>query len=256
MPRKPLSPQARAVVAAQLSRPNVLRGAGAIGAAAALAACGTGDDSTSPSEDRPSAAADKSETDKKVRWANWTLYLDYDDEAQVYPTLEAFQSETGIEAEYAEDIEDNDSYYGKIQAQLKQGQDIGKDIVVFTDWMAARMIRQGYAQQFDAAAIPNKGNILANLADVDFDPGRENSLTWQSGFAGIAWNKEKVPGGLRSVSDLWDADLRGRVAVLTERRDTTGLTMLDAGAAISAAACAWSRRAISPSQPSRVLLSW
>jgi len=234
MPRKPLSPQARAVVAAQLSRRNVLRGAGAIGAAAALAACGTGDDSTSASEDRPSAAADKSETDKKVRWANWTLYLDYDDEAQVYPTLEAFQSETGIEAEYAEDIEDNDSYYGKIQAQLKQGQDIGKDIVVFTDWMAARMIRQGYAQQFDAATIPNKGNILANLADVDFDPGREYSLTWQSGFAGIAWNKEKVPGGLRSVSDLWDADLRGRVEVLTEMRDTIGLIMLDAGVDISA----------------------
>ena len=102
--------------------------------------------------------------------------MDYDDEARELPDPGGFQAETGIEVKYTEDINDNDEYYGKIQAQLSDGQDIGQDIVVFTDWMAARMIRQGYAQKLDAANIPNKGNILANLADVDFDPGREYSL--------------------------------------------------------------------------------
>ena len=76
-------------------------------------------------------------------WANWTAYLDYDDKTKKYPTLEAFQKKTGIKATYAEDIDDNDSYYGKIQGQLRTGQDIGKDIIVFTDWMAARVIRAG-----------------------------------------------------------------------------------------------------------------
>ena len=87
---------------------------------------------------KPSPAADRSATEKVVNWANWTLYLDYDDKTKKYPTLEAFQKQTGIKATYAEDIDDNDTYYGKIRGQLQNGQDIGKDVIVFTDWMAAR----------------------------------------------------------------------------------------------------------------------
>ena len=161
-----------------------------------------------------------------MNWANWTAYLDYDDKTKTYPTLEEFQQQTGIKATYAEDIEDNDSYYGKIQGQLKNGQDIGKDIVVFTDYMAARVIRQGYAQKLDKDVIPNAANILDDLRDVDFDPGRNYSLTWQSGYAGLAWNKAEFDKlGLpapTNVSDLWNPKLKGRVEVLSEFRDTVG----------------------------------
>lgn len=164
-----------------------------------------------------------------VNWANWTLYLDYDEETGGYPTLEAFTEATGIQANYSEDIDGNDTYYGKIQGQLANGQDIGQDVIVFTDWMADRCIRMGYAQELDAANIPNKANILASLADPDFDPGRKFSLTWQSGFAGIAWNKAAFPEGLRTVSDLWRPELKGRVEVLDEMRDTVGLIMMEQG---------------------------
>ena len=234
--RPPLSPEAAAIVRG-LSRRSVLAGAGALGVAG-LAACGTsgtpGTSSTSGAgEAKPKAAVDTSATDKKVDWANWTLYLDYDDETKKYPTLEAFQKESGITATYAEDIEDNDSYYGKISGQLKNGQDIGKDIIVLTDWMAARVIRQGYVQKLDAAAIPNKKNIEKAYASPDYDPGRDYSLTWQGGFAGLAWNKDKVPGGLKSVADLWKPELKGRVEVLTEMRDTIGLILGSQGVDIA-----------------------
>jgi spermidine/putrescine transport system substrate-binding protein len=184
---------------------------------------------------RPKAVTDRSDTDKRVDWANWTLYLDYDDKTKKYPTLEAFQKQTGIRATYSEDIEDNDSYYGKVSGQLKNGQDIGKDIVVFTDWMASRVIRQGYVQKLDAAQLPNKKNLAAAYAHPDYDRGRDYSMTWQGGFAGLAWNKQKVPGGLKQVSDLWRPELKGRVEVLTEMRDTIGLIMGEQGVDISRA---------------------
>jgi len=213
--------------------------AGALGVGA-LAACGTagtsgtgGGTGGASGAAKPTAAAETSDTDKKVNWANWTLYLDYDEKTKTYPTLEAFQKQTGITATYAEDIEDNDSYYGKISGQLKNGQDIGKDIIVFTDWMAARVIRQGYVQKLDAAQIPNKKNIAKAYASPDYDPGRDYSMTWQGGFAGLAWNKEKVPGGLKSVADLWKPELKGRVEVLSEMRDTIGLIMGAQGVDIS-----------------------
>jgi spermidine/putrescine transport system substrate-binding protein len=233
--RPPLSPQARAIVRAQLTRRSMLAGVGLGAGALGLAACGTGGTSTTGSggEAKPKPAADKSDTEKVVNWANWTLYLDYDDKTKKYPTLEAFQKQSGLKATYAEDIEDNDSYYGKVSGQLKNGQDIGKDIIVLTDWMAGRVIRQGYAQRLDPAQIPNRKNIGTSFAEVDFDPGRNFSLTWQSGFGGLAWNKAKVPAGLKSVDDLWKPELKGRVEVLTEMRDTMGLIMMSQGVDIS-----------------------
>ncbi|GAA3700684.1 spermidine/putrescine ABC transporter substrate-binding protein [Arthrobacter ginkgonis] len=218
---------------AQMTRRTLLRGAGGLGLAGLLAACGTGGTGTGGQSAAPSAAADLSGTDKAVNWANWTLYLDYDDKTRTYPTLVEFEKQTGIRANYAEDIDGNDSYYGKIQAQLSAGQDIGQDIITLTDPMAGRIIRQGYTQELNHANIPNIANLLPSLQDVGFDPGRKNSLTWQSGYAGIAWNKEAVPGGLRSVDDLWKPELKGRVEVLDEWRDTIGLIMMQNGIDIS-----------------------
>ena len=216
-----------------VSRRSVLAGAaGFAGVGALLAACGTGGTPGATSSSG-TPGKDVSAMDKNVYWANWTLYVDYDDAAQNYPSLDAFQEATGITAHYAEDIDDNDTYFGKVQGQLANGQDIGQDIVTLTDWMAGRMIRLGYTQELDAAKIPNAVNLRESLANVDFDPGRTHSLTWQSGFGGVAWSKEKIPAGMRSVSDLWNPEYKGRIEVLSEMRDTIGLIMLEQGVDIS-----------------------
>ena len=225
-------PMFREIVRAQLSRRSVLRGAGGVGVAAALAACGTGD--TTGTTDKPAATVkDKSATEKIVRWANWPAYLDYDEKTKKYPTLEKFQQQTGIKATYAEDIDGNDTYYGKIQGQLKNGDDIGKDVITMTDWMAGRLIRQNYVQKLDKANIPNAKNLNPKLQDVDFDPGRAHSLTWQSGYAGIGYRKDKVGRELKTLDDLWAPDLKGKIVVLSEMRDTVGLIMLSQGVDIS-----------------------
>ena len=216
-----------------VSRRSVLAGAaGFAGVGALLAACGTGGTPGAASSSG-TPGKDVSAMDKNVYWANWTLYVDYDAATQSYPSLDAFQEATGITAHYAEDIDDNDTYFGKVQGQLANGQDIGQDIVTLTDWMAGRMIRLGYTQELDAAKIPNAVNLRESLANVDFDPGRTHSLTWQSGFGGVAWSKEKIPAGMRSVSDLWNPEYKGRIEVLSEMRDTIGLIMLEQGVDIS-----------------------
>ena len=231
MSRRPPAqdPALQRLISARMSRRGMLAGAGGLGLAAFLAACGTGGTGTGGGTSSAGPAEDVSDSEKTLNWANWTLYLDYDDSAGTYPSLEAFSAETGIDVNYSEDVDGNDTYFGKVQGQLSSGQDIGQDIVTLTDWMAARMIRLGYTQELDSTNIPNASNLLASLKQVDFDPGRKHSLTWQSGFAGIAWNKEAIPGGLRSVSDLWRPELKGRVEVLDEMRDTMALLMLENG---------------------------
>lgn len=243
-----VSPEAQAVIAAmQASRPSrraVLGGAGALGLTGALSACGTSSGEADPLDSTgggPSPAADVSAKDKTVRWSNWTLYLDYDEATKKYPTLEKFQSESGLTATYAEDIDDNESYYGKVQAQLRQGQDVGADVITLTDFMAARLIKSGWVQKLDQSKIPNGKNILENLKgeqNVPWDAGRDFSYTWQSGYAGLGWNVEqlkKLTGKteLKTIDELWDPKLKGRIEVLSEMRDTVGLIMLAQGVDIT-----------------------
>ncbi len=210
-----LSPEARSIIGAMVSRRAVLAGAGGLGAAGLLAACGGGSDSA--------------DSANSVRWGNWPLYLDFDEETKKYPTLEKFTEATGIKAEYFEDYNDNDEFFGKVQAQLKLGEDIGYDVVTPTDWMAARWIRLGYTQKFDAANIPNKSNILDSLASPSFDPNREQSLTWQGIMAGFGWNTEKNPKGIRTIDDLFAPQNKGKIVVLSEMRDTIGIILRSQG---------------------------
>ena len=209
-----LSPEARSIIGAMVSRRAVLAGAGGLGAAGLLAACG---------------GSDSADSANSLRWGNWPLYLDYDEETKKYPTLEKFIEQTGIAATYFEDYNDNDEFFGKVQAQLKLGEDIGYDLVTPTDWMAARWIRLGYTQKFDAANIPNKSNILDSLASPSFDANREQTLTWQGIMAGFGWNVEKNPKGIRTIDELFAPQNKGKIVVLSEMRDTIGIILLSQG---------------------------
>jgi spermidine/putrescine transport system substrate-binding protein len=184
-----------------------------------LAACG------SSSCDVYAAPADAA----VVRWGNWPLYLDYDEECNYYPTLDKFARANTLNAQYFEDYNDNDEFYGKVQAQLVLGEDIGYDVVTPTDWMAARWIRLGFTQKFDAANIPNKSNILDSLAAPSYDPNRESSLTWQGIMAGFGWNTEKNPNGIRTLEELFAPQNKGKIVVLSEMRDTIGIILLAQG---------------------------
>lgn len=232
MPRSlPEDPLIRRLVqqarASQLSRRSVLAGGVGGAAALALAACTPG------SSGAPSPATDQSDTDKTLNWANWPGYMDEDDEGN-YPTLVAFTEQTGIEVDYLVEINDNNEYYAKVRDQLALGQDIGADLITLTDWMAGRLISLGYTQELNDANIPNKANLVPDLLNVGFDPGRTHSLPWQGGFAGLCWNKELLPNGLRTLDDLWDPELAGKIVVLSEMRDTMGLILLSQGVDISA----------------------
>ena len=215
-----LSPEAKSIINSKLTRRTLFAGVGGLSAATLLASCGA----DASKEVAGGIAEDVGGT---VRWANWSAYLDAKrvNGSRTYPTLEAFISSSGIDVDYLVDVNDNDEFYGKVQGQLKLGKDIGYDIVTLTDWMTDRWIRLGYTQTLDEANMPNKGNILPSLSNVGFDPGRKQSLTWQSGFAGFGWNKELVPGGINSVEQLFDKKNKGRIEVLSEMRDTMGIIL-------------------------------
>lgn len=218
---------------AVLGRRSLLRaGAGGVfaaGALGALSACGI---PAAGKTQGGTATEDHSAQEKSVNFSNWPEYIDVDDSGKHHPTLEAFTRRTGIQVKYTEDINDNNEFFGKIKPQLAAGQDTGRDIIVLTDWLAARVIRLGWVQKLDPANLPHAFARLAEqFRSPEWDPGHAYSYPWQGVSTVIAYNKKALDGiEVRSVSDLLDnARLKGRVGLLSEMRDTMGMTLLDMG---------------------------
>lgn len=164
--------------------------------------------------------------------SNWPLYIDIDEKTKRRPTLELFQKRYGVKVKYIEDINDNATFFGKIQGPLSRGQSTGRDIVVLTDvsGFPALMIQRGWVEKLVKKAIPNIKNLQPALRHPSFDPKREYSLPWQSGMTGIGYNPRLTGRPVTSLRQLLeDRRLEGKVTLLTEMPDTVGLVMLDNG---------------------------
>ncbi len=212
----------------ELTRRGFLRGAAVAGLAAGapslLSACGVPAATQTP-ESCPST--DLSSSQKVLDISNWPLYIDEakvtrnGQKVTVYPTLEKFQRQTGISVDYVTDVNDNASFFGIVRNQLATCAPTGRDIMVLTDYMAARVKNLGWLQKLDKQKIPNVvSNLEPNLRHPTWDRNREFSVPWQSGLTGIAYN-EKLVKPVRSFDELLTrSDLKGKVTLLSEMNDT------------------------------------
>ncbi|MEA2605838.1 MAG: spermidine/putrescine transport system substrate-binding protein [Chloroflexota bacterium] len=250
--RNPINPD--------LTRRRFLQGTAFAGVAAFLAACTgqTGTESQAPASvniptpppvsPTPSAAVAASPTPLPsptgpLKFANWPAYIDltgkaYDTgeyTAGSSPTIEQFKKKYGVLVDYEEKIEDNKTFYATIQPQFQAGSPTGWDLIVITDWLAAKVISKGWAEKIDQGNVPNAtANLVDALKNQVWDPGNDYHYPWQSGMTGIGFNTKVLKAANipepKSLKDLWAIDSK-KVSFLTESRDTFGLGLLKLGKA-------------------------
>jgi spermidine/putrescine transport system substrate-binding protein len=245
-----------------ISRRRFLKGTALAGVGAFLAACsssgatsapGSAAASVNPSNaaiptlppatPAPSVAATPKVLTGPLHWAQWPAYIDLTGKAATNlkyapgssPTLEQFKAKYKVDVDYEEKIQGNEDFYATIQPELVAGAPTGWDLIVITDWLAAKVITKGWAEQIDQSNVPN---CVANLRDPlkgqVWDPKNDYHYPWQSGMTGIGYNvgslaKAKIAAP-KSLADLWAIDPK-RVSFLTESRDTFGLGLLKLGKA-------------------------
>ena len=230
---------------AELSRRHFLAGSAMAGFAAFLTACGTPGNTgapstgaaTTPPASTGAGATTVPATDLPaptgggtLNFANWIGYIDISDDESTYPTLEKFTAETGIEVNYQEDVDDNETFFtSQLQAPLDANQSTGWDIVVLTDWMIARLARLGWLEAINTAGTPNfPANLLDQYKGRSFDPDTNLAAPWQSGMTGIGHDANET-GPLDSVEVFFADTYKGRMTYLSEMRDTVGLAAIKAG---------------------------
>ena len=236
--RGPLAAMRRSLTngRAAMTRRSLLRasraGALAAGGLGALSACGI-----PPAERRTATAASPPTTTRpRRRWSTSptgpsTSTSTTDEKHR--PTLDAFTKRTGIKVKYTEDINDNVEFFGKIKPQLAAGQDTGRDLMVLTDWLAARMIRLGWVQKLDPANLPHAyANLIGAVPQPRLGPGPRLLLPVGRASRPSSPTTRRPPAARRSPrspSCSTTPTLKGRVALLSEMRDTIGMTLLDMG---------------------------
>jgi spermidine/putrescine transport system substrate-binding protein len=214
-----------------LSRRSFLRSSGlaamTLGSSGLLAACGT---EGAQVESGSCKSTDLSDQEKQIVFSNWIGYVDPEKRSDT-STLEKFQEETGITVEYQNgDVNDNETFFAKVAPQLQECRPTGRDVFVVTDYMAARMIELGWIQKLDHSNMPNvDANLIDFLKSPDWDPEREYSVPWQSGMTGICYNAELTDPVTSFEELLTRPDLKGKVELLTEMRDTMLFLLLMEG---------------------------
>jgi spermidine/putrescine transport system substrate-binding protein len=187
-----------------------------------LAACGGGGGGGNGGE---ATTAEAGPVKGELTISNWPGYIDPGDKG----TVAEFEEKTGVKVNYIEDINSNDSFFGKLQPQLEQGQSGGRSIFVVADYMAQQMHDLGYLEEFERDDLPTVfKNLEPSLQSPAFDPERKFSVPWQGGMTGIWVDTSKAPE-IKSINDLFDPKYKGKVTMLEELRETPALVMLAEG---------------------------
>ena len=157
-------------------------------------------------------------------FSNWPLYIDK-------KVLKTFDKRYGGHVKYVEDINDNDEFYGKVRQQLQANQSIGRDIVVLTDPMASKWVRNRYVQPLDKKNMPERRPQPRRQPASRSRTTRSAStrVPWQSGAVGLGYNPKKTGRELNSINDLFDPAFKGRVTMLSEPYDSASSTLLGMG---------------------------
>jgi spermidine/putrescine transport system substrate-binding protein len=169
----------------------------------------------------------------RMSFANWPYYIDLG-AGNRRPSLELFTRETGIHVQYFHPIQENAAFLESIQPYLEAGLPTFYDLIVMTNGPEVnRLIASGWLTPLDQSLLPNFHRYASDLVrDPNWDPGNRYTVAWQSGLTGIAYRPEAVEAlgrRPRSIHDLFDPALEGRVGMMSDLNDlgSAGLLAID-----------------------------
>jgi spermidine/putrescine transport system substrate-binding protein len=176
------------------------------------------------------ACSPSGSSSSQVRWLNWPAYMDLSDDESSFPSIAAFTEQTGIEVEYNEGLLDNADFLAQYSPDLRAGNNTSWDVMSPGGWVVERMVRNGWLEELDHSLLPN---WTANCADYAkglwFDPDNANSVWYQGGITGIAYDPELTGREITTFDDLLDPAFSGRAGGFSDMRDMFGLTLLSLG---------------------------
>ena len=145
---------------------------------------------------------------------NWGEYISDGADDSLDVNL-AFEAVTGIKVVY-DTYDSNEAMYSTIS-----GGGVNYDILIPSDYMVSRLLKEGYLQKIDYAALQNYHYIDEQYKYPEYDPTSEYSIPYAGGYLGVIYNNTMVdPADLDGTwSLMWNEKYKGQILNMDNARD-------------------------------------
>lgn len=156
---------------------------------------------------------------------NWGEYIPDGSEDGVLNLNAEFTRLTGIRVNYTT-YATNEELYAKLK-----GGGASYDIIIPSDYMISRMIREDMLEPLDFQNIPNEKNIMEKFKNPEYDPENAYSVPYTWGTVGIIYDNTAIdlPEEEIDWDILWDQTYRDQILMFDNPRDAFAIAEIRKG---------------------------
>lgn len=159
---------------------------------------------------------------------NWGEYISDGSDGLLNINSE-FTKLTGIEVNYST-YATNEELYAKLKGGGSE-----YDIIIPSDYMISRMIKENMLLPLNYDNIPNFVNIMDRFKNVSYDENNEYSVPYTWGTVGIIYDNTaiSIPEEEMDWSLLWDKEYKDQILMFDNPRDAFGIAEILLGYSIN-----------------------
>ncbi len=146
---------------------------------------------------------------------NWGEYISTGADEGTLNVNEEFTKLTGIKVNYT-NYATNEELYAKLK-----GGGASYDIIIPSDYMISKMIKEGMIQELNFQNIPNFGYIMENFQNMAYDPQNAYSVPYTWGTVGIIYDTTMIDMNPEEIDWdlLWNETYLDQILMFDNPRD-------------------------------------
>ncbi len=153
---------------------------------------------------------------------NWGEYMPDGSEGSL-DLNQAFTELTGIKVNYTT-YDSNESMYSKLK-----GGGVSYDIIIPSDYMIERMIKEEMLKTIDTSALSNYKYIHERYRGLYFDKNNTHSVPYSVGMVGLIYNTTMIDEKPDSWGAMWDSKNYDNILNFNNPRDAFAVAQLYLG---------------------------
>lgn len=153
--------------------------------------------------------------DISINVYNWGEYISTGADEGTLNVNALFTELTGIKVNYT-NYATNEELYAKLK-----GGGASYDIIIPSDYMISKMIKEGMIQKLDFDNIPNFSYIMDNFRNQAYDPTNEYSVPYTWGTVGLIYDASVIDLDKEDIDwdILWNEDYADQILMFDNPRD-------------------------------------
>ena len=163
--------------------------------------------------------------DISINVYNWGEYISTGADEGTLDVNAEFEKLTGIKVNYT-NYATNEELYAKLK-----GGGTTYDVIIPSDYMISKMIKEKLIQPLDMENIPNFRYIMDNYRNLAYDPENAYSVPYTWGTVGIIYNAEEIDIPREEIDwdILWNKEYKDQILMFDNPRDTFAIAEIMLG---------------------------